>query len=135
MTSMDRSAVQQWLDAYVAAWRANTREPIAALFTDDVVYRFAPYGETNVRRGLDAVVDEWLRDPDQPESWDAHYEPYAVDGDHAVATGWSSYVATATEGERRYRNVFLMRFAADGRCAEFTELYMREQPDKAQQAD
>jgi hypothetical protein len=26
--------------------------------------------------------------------------------------------------EREYHNVFLLRFDADGRCAEFTELYM-----------
>ncbi|HET7521562.1 MAG TPA: nuclear transport factor 2 family protein [Candidatus Limnocylindria bacterium] len=125
---MDRAAVQAWLDRYVEAWRANSREPIAALFSDDVVYRFAPYGEKNERRGLEAVVDEWLREPDAPESWEAHYEPFAVDGDRAVATGWSSYAATESDGARRYQNVFLMRFTPDGRCAEFTELYMREQP-------
>ena len=124
---MDSSSVQRWLDGYVEAWRANAREPVAALFTDDVVYRFAPFGDTNVRRGIDALVDEWLREPDAPDSLEAHYEPFAVDGDRAVAIGWSSYVATATEGARRYHNVFLMRFAPDGRCAEFTELYMREE--------
>jgi hypothetical protein len=126
MSDMDRASVQRWLDAYVNAWRANTREPIVALFTDDVVYRFAPYGNANERHGIDAVADEWLREPDAPDSWEAHYEPFAVDGDRAVATGWSNYVATDTEAARRYHNVFLMRFAADGRCAEFTELYMRE---------
>ncbi len=127
---MERSQVQDWLDRYVAAWRANEREPIAALFSDDVVYRFAPYGETNVRRGLDAVVNEWLREPDAPDSWEAHYEPFAVEGDRAVASGWSDYVATATDAARRYHNVFLMRFAPDGRCSEFTEIYMREEPPR-----
>jgi ketosteroid isomerase-like protein len=126
MAGMDRSSVQRWLDAYVAAWRANAREPIQALFTDDVVYRFAPYGETNMRTGIDALVDEWLKEPDAPDSWEAHYEPYAVEGDRAVAIGVSDYVATETEAARRYHNVFLMRFAPDGRCAEFTELYMHE---------
>jgi len=37
---MDRSGVQRWLDRYIAAWRANEPEPIEALFTDDVVYRY-----------------------------------------------------------------------------------------------
>ena len=111
------------------AWRSNERAPIEALFADDVVYRFAPYGEKHVRRGLDAVGAEWLETPDPPESWDARYEPFALDGDAAVATGWSRYFATGTERERVYRNVFLMRFAPDGRCSEFTELYMREKQD------
>lgn len=123
---MDRSDVQQWLDRYVEAWRANAREPIEALFTDDVVYRFAPYGDKNVRRGRSGVVDEWLTNVDAPDSWEAHYEPYAVDGDRAVAVGVSRYFATPDAEERVYHNVFLMRFAADGRCSEFTELYMKE---------
>ena len=126
MARMDRTSVQGWLDRYVEAWRANAREPIVALFTDDVVYRFAPYGDGNVRRGIEAVVDAWLGDPDAPGSWEAHYEPFAVEGDRAVGTGWSSYAATGTDPARRYQNVFLMRFAPDGRCAEFTELYMIE---------
>ena len=32
---MDTSAVQDWLDRYVAAWRANQPEAIEALFTAD----------------------------------------------------------------------------------------------------
>jgi hypothetical protein len=123
---MDRSSVHEWLDRYIEAWRANAREPIEALFTDDVVYRFAPFGEKHVRRGIDAVVSEWLDNPDPPGSWEASYEPYAVEDDRAVATGWSRYAATASEPEKTYRNVFLLDFAADGRCSAFTELYMLE---------
>ena len=123
---MERSAVQEWLDRYVEAWRANAREPIEALFTEDVVYRFAPFGEKHLERGRDAVVNGWLDQPDAPDSWEASYEPFAVDGDVAVATGTSRYFATADNPERVYHNVFLMRFAPDGRCAEFTELYMKQ---------
>ena len=128
MKDVDRAAVQDWLNRYVEAWRANADEPIRALFGDDVVYRFAPFSETHVRRGIDAVVKEWLDDPDPPDSWEARYEPFAVDGDRAVATGWSRYRASDSDPERTYHNVFLMRFATDGRCVEFTELYMREEP-------
>ena len=123
---MDRTSVQHWLDAYIEAWRANTRDAIAALFTDDVVYRFAPFGEDAVARGIDALADAWLGQPDDPASWEARYEVYAVDGDRAVAVGQSRYFAHDDEQERVYQNVFLLRFAEDGRCAEFTELYMRE---------
>ena len=124
---MDRRDVQRWLDQYVEAWRTNAREPIQALFTDDVVYRFAPFGDKHVQRGLEAVVDEWLRDTDAPDSWTARYEPYAVDSDRAVATGVNRYAATKDGPERVYHNVFLMRFGPDGRCSEFTEVYMREE--------
>ena len=127
MAGLDREQVQAWLDRYVEAWRANERALIEALFTDDVVYRYRPYGDGHSTVGLEALVNDWLENPDPPGSWDAWYEPFAVDGDRAVATGYSRYLATADDPERVYRNVFLMRFAPDGRCAEFSDVYMLEE--------
>jgi hypothetical protein len=125
---MNRSDLQAWLDRYVEAWRANEREPIEALFTEDARYRWRPYGDDDrAAIGRDAIVDAWLADPDDPASYEASYEPYAVDGDRAVATGISRYFASAGDPERTYHNVFLMRFALDGRCSEFTEVYMLEE--------
>jgi hypothetical protein len=128
MGRMNRSDVQVWLDRYVEAWRANERPPIEALFTDDVVYRFRPYESYPAAVGIDAVVEAWLGDThDEPGTWEARYEPWAVDGDRAVAIGFSRYFATTDEPERTYRNAYLLRFASDGRCAEFTEYYMLEE--------
>ena len=129
---MDRSDVQAWLDRYIEAWKANESEPIRALFTEDVVYRWRPYESYPAAHGIDAVVEAWLGETrDDPDSWDARYQPYAVDGDRAAATGFSRYFATAEDPEKTYHNVFLMRFAPDGRCSEFTELYMlQERPDQ-----
>ncbi|MBA2264255.1 MAG: nuclear transport factor 2 family protein [Chloroflexi bacterium] len=125
---MDRSGVQRWLDRYIAAWRANEPEPIEALFTDDVVYRYRPYESYPAAHGIAAVVEAWLDDTrDEPDAWEARYEPYAVDGDRAVAIGFSRYFATADEPEKTYHNAFLLRFAPDGRCSEFTEFYMKEE--------
>lgn len=124
---MDRGDVQAWLDRYIEAWNANERAAIEALFTPDVVYRFRPWADS-AARGIDEVVDAWLGESrDEPGTWEATYEPWAVDGDRAVAVGTSHYDASGTEPERTYHNAFLIRFAADGRCAEFTELYMLEQ--------
>jgi ketosteroid isomerase-like protein len=124
---MNREDVQDWLDRYIAAWRANAREPIEALFTDDVVYRFRPYASHPHAEGIEAVVRAWLEDTvDDLDSWEARYEPYAVEGDRAVAVGWSRYAATDTEPERTYHNAFLLEFSRDGRCRAFTEFYMLE---------
>lgn len=124
---MDRSAVQDWLDRYVTAWRANQSEPIEALFTEDAVYGYRPWdGDDHTIRGRDAIVASWLEEPDEPAAWDAHYEPYAVEGDRAVAVGWSRYAATDDVPERTYHNAYLLRFDRDGRCAEFREYYMEE---------
>lgn len=128
MQTMNRSDVQAWLDHYVGAWRANDPALIRALFTDDAVYRYRPYGgEDRARRGIDEIVEAWLEDADDPDAWEARYEPYAVEDDRAVAVGFSRYFATGDEPEQTYHNVFLLRFAPDGRCAEFTELWMLEE--------
>jgi hypothetical protein len=122
---MTHDDIQVWLDRYVEAWRGNQRGPIEALFTEDAAYRYHPYGD-EAFHGREAIAGSWLDDVDDPDAWTARYEPFAVDGDRAVATGWSRYAATADEPERTYHNVFLMRFAPDGRCREFTELFMLE---------
>jgi SnoaL-like domain len=128
MTAAD---LQGWLDRYVTAWRSNEEGPIRELFTDDVVYRFRPYESHPAAHGIDEVVQAWLVDTrDEPDAWEARYEPYAVDGDRAVAVGFSRYHASPDEPERTYHNAFLLRFASDGRCAEFTEFYMLEEPQE-----
>ncbi len=124
---MDRTDVQNWLDRYVEAWRANDAELIKPLFSDDAVYSYRPYDDPErTFRGNAAIVASWLDEPDPPDSWEAKYEPYAVEGDRAVAVGFSRYLATDTAPEKTYHNAYLLRFDPDGRCAEFHEFYMEE---------
>lgn len=121
---MDDAAVAQWLDDYVAAWRTYDPGAIGALFADDAVYRFHPWDEgAEVVHGREAIVANWLEEPDAPGSWSAEYAPWLVAGDRAVATGVSRYVSSDGTLENEFHNVFLLRFDADGRCTEFTELY------------
>jgi uncharacterized protein (TIGR02246 family) len=123
---MNNADVQAWLDRYVDAWRTNDRAQIESLFTEDASYLYRPYGDDNGPRGREAIVEAWVEDWEPPDGWEASYEPYAVDGDRAVATGVSRYVASDKGPARTYHNVFLLRFGADGRCAEFTEYFMEE---------
>ena len=112
---MTREGVQAWLDAYVSAWRSY--DGIAELFSDDAEYRYHPYDEP--LRGPDAIAADWLRERDQPGSWEASYAPLLVDGDRAVASGETRYA----EG-RTFSNLFVLAFDGEGRCREFTEWYM-----------
>jgi SnoaL-like domain len=129
---MDRIDVDEWLDAYVAAWKSYDRAEIGALFSADVAYRYHPYDEPV--RGRDAVVSSWLGE-DEPDgassrdpegTYDATYRVVALDGDVAVATGSSTY-RTSPGGpiEKVFDNCFVMRFDAAGRCREFTEWFIQ----------
>jgi ketosteroid isomerase-like protein len=122
---MDREAAQGWLDRYVEAWRANEPASIEGLFTADATYRYHPSSEPV--RGRTAIATSWLEDPDEPGSWDAWYEPYAIEGDAVVAIGVSTYFGADGAPERVYDNAFIMRFV-DGRCAEFRE-WFDKRPD------
>jgi ketosteroid isomerase-like protein len=127
-----RAQVDQWLGAYVEAWRNYDRDQIGELFAADVEYRYHPYDEPV--RGRAAVVRSWMGEEDnadastrdEPGTFDAAYRAVAVDGDMAVATGSSSY-RSRPDGpvEKVFDNCFVLRFDAAGRCREFTEWYMR----------
>jgi hypothetical protein len=120
---MDRNHFAIWLDAYVEAWRSNEPEMIERLFSEDARYYYGPYAEPVV--GRQAIVESWLANPDDPESWEASYAPLAVDGDIFVATGESTYYQPdSREVRTKYSNIYVCRFDDDGRCREFCEWFM-----------
>jgi hypothetical protein len=131
---MERGDVARWLRDYTEAWKSYERGAIVALFADDARYRYHPYDEPIV--GSQAIADSWLGEgaytepawaKDEPGTYDAAYEPVAVDGEVAVATGSSTY--TNPDGSIRtiYDNCFVIRFDDDGRCRDFVE-YFIERP-------
>ena len=124
---MDKTAADHWLEAYVQAWKSYDREQIAALFADDVKYRYHPFDEPI--EGRLAVVASWLgegdaagaSDRDDPGTYEASYRAVAVDGQVVVATGSTYYSKPDGPVERVFDNCFVMRFDQDGRCEDFTE--------------
>lgn len=121
---MTRDEVQKWLDSYIAAWRSNDPGEIGALFSSEAVYSFRPtVEEEHSVTGRDQIVARWLKTPEDPATWDASYEPYAVEGQKAVAVGWTSYEPQGDDGAKFYDNAFLLRFDEAGACAEFREFY------------
>ena len=120
---MDSQALTRWLDDYVAAWKSYDREAIAALFADGASYRYHPADDPIV--GVEAIVDSWLDEPDMPRTYDGSYEPYAVEGDRAVAIGTSTYRDEKGEVRAVYDNCFALRFDPDGLCSEFVEWYVK----------
>lgn len=119
----DRATVQSWLDAYVGAWQSYDPVAIADLRTEDAVW-FYPFGIRAT--GRDAITAEWLSEQhlDAPGGYDARFEPIAIDADVVVAHGRVRFFDPRTDATRgEFDNLWVLRFGADGRCAEFHEWY------------
>jgi len=106
-----------WVEGYVRAWRSNDPDDIRALFTEDATYLLAPDSES--LRGHDGIVAGWLEHADQDGEWSFEWKVAHEASDLALVQGRTEYPA-----ERDYLNLWVIRFAPDGRATEFTEWYM-----------
>jgi hypothetical protein len=122
--ALTHAQFQDWLDRYVAAWKSYDPQQIGALFSEDVQYRYGPADDPVV--GRDAVVTDWLSGKDDPGTYDASYEPLAIDGGNHVARGWSRYFESdGSTLKDEYFNIYLCTFDEAGKCTAFTEWWMQ----------
>jgi hypothetical protein len=121
---MKKADVSKWLKAYVRAWESYEPDAIGDLFAEDATYIYHPFDKPVV--GRDAIVASWLKNPDAPGTYEASYEPIAIDGDVAVTNGRSRYFkdSSRTEMTKEWDNIFAIRFDKDGRCVSFREWYV-----------
>lgn len=114
---MDREQVTGWISAYEQAWRTPGTQALATIFTEQASYRQGPYREPVI--GLPAIARMWEAERDGPdEVFQMTSEVVAVEGDTAVARLEVRYGAPV---DQEYRDLWIMRFVADGRCASFEE--------------
>ena len=112
--AMDSSTAMTWVDRYIAAWRRSDAADLGDLFTEDVAYRTSPYEEPMV--GYDALAEFWVGDADADFAVTA--EPVAAEGDRAVVRLEVDYRG---DKPQQYRDLWVLRFADDGRVADFEE--------------
>ncbi len=122
---IDHASVAAWLNAYVAAWKSHDPQAIGDLFAAEATYRFNPFMDDAIR-GREAIVANWLNYADAPGTYDAHYEPIAVDGEIAVANGRTYYFGAGGKTlERVFDNIFVLRFDEQGQCVDFRDWYVQ----------
>lgn len=114
---IDRAAVGAWLGSYERAWRTSGTDALRALFADDATYSRGPFEPT--LRGLPAIAAFWEQGRSgADEIFRISSEQVAVDGTTAVVR---TEVAYDIPESRRYRNLWVLRFASDGRVRAFEE--------------
>jgi uncharacterized protein (TIGR02246 family) len=114
---VDRESVARWIEEYEAAWRAPGTDALAGIFTPDATYLQGPYEKPVT--GLPAIARMWEAEREGPdEAFRMVSDIIAVDGATAVVRAEVRYGDPVTE---EWRDLWLVRFAADGRCASFEE--------------
>jgi hypothetical protein len=111
---MDRASVLAWVSGYERAWRDGDVDAVDRLFTEDAHYRRSPYAKSEV--GHAAIRAFWLEDDGQPFTMTA--DAVAVEGRNAVVRLEVHYGAPANQ---EYRDLWVLRFADDGRVEDFEE--------------
>jgi ketosteroid isomerase-like protein len=123
---MRRSEVERWVDDYQRLWRSPGTAGLTEIFTEDATYRTSPWAAPVV--GSAALADLWEAEREGPgEPFTMASEVVAVDGPVAV-------VRVAVDYEResggRWRDLWVVGFAEDGRCRSFEEWpFAPDQPD------
>ena len=114
---MNRELVSGWVAAYERAWRTPGTDGLGEVFTESASYQQAPYAEPLV--GLPAIAEMWDAERDGPdEAFQMTATIVAVDGDTAVVRVEVIYGPPASQD---FRDLWIIRFAPDGRCYSFEE--------------
>ena len=109
------SLLRSWIDWYEQAWRTAGTDALVDLFSADIRYWASPWEEPV--RGLTALRTFWDAERDGPdETFDMTSEIVAVDGDTGVVR-----VEVAYANDTRWRDLWIVRFDADGKCKHFEE--------------
>jgi predicted DCC family thiol-disulfide oxidoreductase YuxK len=109
--------VEEWVAGYERAWRTVGTGPLGDLFAEEATYRMSPYEEPWV--GLAAIAEMWEAERKGPdEIFSMASEIVALDGETAVVRVEVGY---GDPVDREYRDLWVVRFGADGRAVAFEE--------------
>jgi ketosteroid isomerase-like protein len=113
---VDRRSLETWIELYERAWRSPGTALLAKLFAPAATYSPAPFQEPH--RGLAAIERFWEAGRDGPdEEFTLVTEVVAVEGDTGVVRAEVHYA----RGPQQFRDLWIARFDADGRCVAFEE--------------
>jgi hypothetical protein len=112
-----REDVEAWLAAYERAWRTAGTASLGELFTAGATYQLSPYERPLA--GLAEIGEMWDDEREGPdERFTMKSRVVALEDDVAVVRVDVEYEGSP---RRDYRDLWVIRFSADGRCAAFEE--------------
>jgi SnoaL-like domain len=114
---MDGTVVEQWVERYERVWRTPGTDGLADLFQPDATYLPSPWATPIT--GLDELAEFWDAERDgAEEDFSMSSEVVAVEGETAVVRVSVEY---GVPDGGRWRDLWVIRLAPDGRCYSFEE--------------
>jgi hypothetical protein len=114
---IDEQSVRTWVADYERMWRTAGTGGLADLFADDATYLMAPFEESH--QGLAAIRALWDAERSGPdEEFTMTSELVAVEPPRAVVRVEVDYRRPT---RTRFRDLWILEFAPDGRCRAFEE--------------
>lgn len=114
---MDNETVQRWVGRYERLWRTPGTERLEDLFHPGATYLPSPWAQP--LHGLAEIGRFWESERDDAaEEFSMSSDVVAVDGGTAVVRVSVEYGAP---GRGVWRDLWVIDFAADGRCSSFEE--------------
>jgi nuclear transport factor 2 (NTF2) superfamily protein len=119
--------VAGWIDAYARAWREKDADGVAGLFTPNAIYRSHPLSEPHV--GRDAIRAYWRRVTKTQRDLELRFGVLICQGDKVAVEWWAvmrddDWFPAEGSGEGvTLPGCLMLRFTADGLCAELREYY------------
>jgi ketosteroid isomerase-like protein len=117
MADVNRAQVETWVAGYEQAWRSAGTDKLGELFASDAAYLVSPWAEPV--EGIDAIAQLWEAERTGPEeAFTMTSDVVAVEDDTAVVRVAVDY---GDPRSSRWRDLWVVRFDAEGRCASFEE--------------
>ena len=133
MPVVRRDAVARWVDLYERAWRTAGTALLAELFTPAVTYQPCSGDPVQGQEELARFWDAERAGPDEPFMMMS--EIVAVEDDTAVVRVTVDYAAFEQNPAMRWRNLWVVRFTAGGRCVAFEEWSAAPEKTASEQED
>jgi uncharacterized protein (TIGR02246 family) len=118
-------AVNRWAEVWVRGWRGHDVEAIAALYTEDCVYRSTPFRRPHLgREGISDYV-RWAFAAER-EVGEVRFGSPVVHGDRASVEYWATMLDERGEPVT-LAGCCMLRFSPDGKVREARDYWHLQQ--------
>jgi ketosteroid isomerase-like protein len=115
------AGLTEWLDAYGKAWEERDAEAAAALFTEDAVYQWGPFGRR--LRGKLMIREAWAEAVETQANVEFGYEVMTATARGGIARWWCTADRPGERVQSRTEGIFRLSFDETGLCTSLEEWF------------